>query len=58
MTGYISAAPELLGDHPEARVIWDKLDYALHAATVDRRVLDELLSFVRTAGDRWRRVTR
>ena len=58
MTGYESEAVDLLGDPPEARVIWDKLDYALHAVHDDRRLLDELTHFVRTADDRWRRVTR
>jgi aminoglycoside phosphotransferase (APT) family kinase protein len=58
MTGYESEAVDLLGDLPEARVIWDKLDYALYAVQDDRRLLDELTHFVRTADDRWRRVTR
>lgn len=57
MTGYESDAPGLLGDLPEARIIWDKLDYALHALPGDRRLLDELRRFVRTADDRWRRWT-
>ena len=58
MTGYESEAVDVLGDLPEARVIWDKLDYALHAGQDDRRLLDELIHFVRTAADRWRRVIR
>ena len=57
LTGYESDAPGLLGDLPEARIIWDKLDYALHALPGDRRMLDELRRFVRTADDRWRRRT-
>jgi hypothetical protein len=55
MTGYESDGPGLLGDLPEARIIWDKLDYARHALPGDRRLLDELRRFVRTADDRWRR---
>ena len=58
MTGYESEAVDRLGELPEARVIWDKLDYALHGAQNDRRLLDELTHFVRTADDRWRRVPR
>ena len=57
MAGYESDAPGLLGGLPEARIIWDKLDYALHALPGDRRLLDELRRFVRTADDRWRRWT-
>ena len=58
MTGYESEAVDRLGELPEARVIWDKLHYALHAVQNDRRLLDELTHFARTADDRWRRVTR
>jgi aminoglycoside phosphotransferase (APT) family kinase protein len=58
MTTYELEAPELLGDRPEAKVIWDKLAYALTASPDDRRLLDELLRFIQTADDRWRRVIR
>jgi aminoglycoside phosphotransferase (APT) family kinase protein len=55
--GYESEARDLLGDRPEPRILWDKLDYALRELWDDRGLLDELLQFVRTADDRWRRVT-
>jgi hypothetical protein len=58
MTTYELEAPELLGDRPEAKVIWDKLAYALTASPDDPRLLDELLRFVQTADDRWGRVIR
>jgi aminoglycoside phosphotransferase (APT) family kinase protein len=54
MTGYESHAPGLLGELPEARILWDKLYYALHALPGDRKLLDQLRRFVRTAGGRWR----
>jgi aminoglycoside phosphotransferase (APT) family kinase protein len=57
ITSYESDASGLLGDLREARILWDKLDYALHALPDDRRLLDELRRFVRTADDRWRRRT-
>jgi aminoglycoside phosphotransferase (APT) family kinase protein len=57
LAGYESDAPGALGDSPEARILWDKLGYALHALPGDCQLLDELRRFVRTAGDRWRRRT-
>jgi aminoglycoside phosphotransferase (APT) family kinase protein len=57
MTGYELEAPGLLGDLPEARIIWDKLDYALHALPGNRQRMDELRRFIRTADDRWCRRT-
>jgi hypothetical protein len=57
MTAYESHAPGSLGALPEARIIWDKLDYALQTLPGDRRLLDELRRFVRTTDDRWRRWT-
>jgi hypothetical protein len=58
MTTYELEAPDLLGERPEARVVWDELAYALTALPDDRRRLDELLRFVQTADDRWCRVIR
>jgi aminoglycoside phosphotransferase (APT) family kinase protein len=58
LAGYESEAAELPGECPEARILWDRLDYALHAAQHDRRPLDELLQFARTADARWRRSIR
>jgi aminoglycoside phosphotransferase (APT) family kinase protein len=58
LEAYESEARDLLGDRPEARVLWDKLDYALQARWNDRRLLHDLLGFIRTADDRWRRVAR
>ena len=55
LAGYESEAPELPGAQPEVRIIWDKLDYALHALPDDRRLIDDLVCFVRTAEDRWQR---
>ena len=55
LSAYQSHAQGLLGDLPEARILWDKLNYALHALPEDLRLLDELRRFVRT-DDRWCRV--
>jgi aminoglycoside phosphotransferase (APT) family kinase protein len=54
LIGYQSEAPELLGDRPEARIIWDKLDYALNEVEDDPRHLDLLRQWLLTADDRWR----
>ena len=48
MTGYESEAPGLLGNLSKARIIWDKLGYALDPLPADRRLLDELRRFIRS----------
>lgn len=57
--GYRDVAPDLLGEAPEVRVLWDRIDYALaylQDDPPDRVFLDALRRFVDTAEDRWRRV--
>jgi aminoglycoside phosphotransferase (APT) family kinase protein len=56
LSGYQSEAPELLGDRPEARIIWDKLDYALNEVEDHPRQLDLLRRWCLDADGRWREV--
>jgi aminoglycoside phosphotransferase (APT) family kinase protein len=58
MAGYESEAPGLLGECPEAQVIWDKLDYALDAADGASRQLDGIVEFIAAADARWRRAVK
>jgi len=54
MTGYEAEAPGRLGDGPEARILWDKLDYALRALPEDPLPIEELRRMVRAGDARWR----
>jgi aminoglycoside phosphotransferase (APT) family kinase protein len=54
MTGYEAEAPGRLGDGPEARILWDKLDYALRALPEDPHPIEELRRMVRAGDARWR----
>lgn len=55
IAAYEIEAPGFLGDNAEARMIWDRLGYALTALPDDPRLLLELRRFLRTSDDRWRR---
>ncbi len=51
MAGYRDVAPGLLGDAPEARIVWDKLDYAMEGLAEDPSAafpLDELRRFLKS----------
>jgi aminoglycoside phosphotransferase (APT) family kinase protein len=52
MDAYEEAAPGLLGDSAESRVLWDHLAYALEALPSDRCPLDELCRFLRSGDTR------
>jgi aminoglycoside phosphotransferase (APT) family kinase protein len=58
LASYEARAADLLGDRPEARALWDRLEYALEELPGDRRLLAELRAFVGRDDGRWRRAVR
>ena len=51
MSGYKEVAPNLVGTSPEARIVWDKLDYAMEELARDPSYdipLDEFRRFLDT----------
>lgn len=57
LEGYRAEAPALLGDAPEARIVWDKLACVLEDLEEDlsrRLELEELRRFVCMSGQPWR----
>ena len=53
VAGYESEAPDGLGESAIARIIWDKLGYALESWP-DTRPLTDLRTFLQRADERWR----
>ncbi|HEY7501913.1 MAG TPA: aminoglycoside phosphotransferase family protein [Vicinamibacterales bacterium] len=55
IAGYESEAGKALGDRGAARIIWDKLGYALDAVQADGRAIDAFIDSIRHADEPWRR---